>query len=58
MKKPRNGLIVDIDSRVRVWAFRVVPYLGTLRWLFIALALGGIAVADWARIDDWKKGLR
>jgi hypothetical protein len=22
------------------------------------LALGGIAVAVWARLDDWKKGLR
>ena len=36
----------------------LVPYLDTLRWLFIALALGGIAVAVWARIDDWRKGLR
>ncbi len=36
----------------------LVPYLDTMRWLFIALALGGIAVAVWARVDDWKKGLR
>ncbi|MCC5960738.1 MAG: DUF882 domain-containing protein [Natronohydrobacter sp.] len=36
----------------------LVPYLDTLRWLFITLALGGIAVAVWARLDDWKKGLR
>jgi hypothetical protein len=36
----------------------LVPYLDTLRWLFIALALAGIAVAVWARVDDWKKGLR
>ena len=36
----------------------LVPHLDTLRWLFIALALGGIAVAVWARLDDWKKGLR
>jgi len=36
----------------------LVPWLDTLRWLFIALALGGIAVAVWARVDDWKKGLR
>ena len=36
----------------------LVPYLDTLRWLFIALALAGIAVAVWARLDDWKKGLR
>ncbi|WP_296643473.1 YcbK family protein [Roseinatronobacter sp.] len=36
----------------------LVPYLDTLHWLFIALALGGIALAVWARVDDWKKGLR
>jgi len=36
----------------------LVPYLDTLRWLLIALALGGIAVAVWARVDDWKKGRR
>lgn len=36
----------------------LVPYLDTLRWLFIALALGGIAVAVWARLDDWKRGRR
>ena len=36
----------------------LVPYLDTLRWVFIVLALGGIAVAVWARVDDWKKGLR
>ncbi|MFN3953327.1 MAG: YcbK family protein [Pararhodobacter sp.] len=36
----------------------LVPYLDTLRWVFVALALGGIAVAVWARIDDWRKGLR
>jgi len=36
----------------------LVPYLDTLRWIFIALALGGIAVAVWARLDDWKRGRR
>ncbi|MBW6495575.1 MAG: DUF882 domain-containing protein [Burkholderiaceae bacterium] len=36
----------------------LVPYLDTLRWLFIALALAGIAVAIHARIDDWKRGRR
>ncbi|WP_296761768.1 D-Ala-D-Ala carboxypeptidase family metallohydrolase [Sediminimonas sp.] len=36
----------------------LVPYLDSLRWLFIALALGGIAVAVWARLDDWRKGQR
>ena len=33
----------------------LVPYLDTLRWLFIAIALSGIAVAIYARLDDWKK---
>jgi len=36
----------------------LVPYLDTLRWVFIALALAGIAVAVWARFDDWRRGLR
>ena len=36
----------------------MVPYLDTLRWVFIAMALGGIGLAVWARVDDWKKGLR
>jgi zinc D-Ala-D-Ala carboxypeptidase len=36
----------------------LVPYLDTLRWLFIALALAGIAVAIYARLDDWRKELR
>lgn len=36
----------------------LVPYLDTLRWVFIAVALIGIAVAIHARIDDWKQGQR
>ncbi|MGB5948962.1 MAG: D-Ala-D-Ala carboxypeptidase family metallohydrolase [Parvibaculum sp.] len=36
----------------------LVPHLDTLRWVFIALALAGIAVAIYARIDDWKRGQR
>ena len=36
----------------------LVTYLDTLRWLFIAVALAGIAVAIHARIDDWKRGRR
>ncbi len=36
----------------------LVPYLDTLRWVFIATALAGIAVAIHARIDDWKRGRR
>ena len=36
----------------------LVPYLDTLRWVFIAVALGGIAVTIYARLDDWKRGRR
>ncbi len=48
----------DILAEAQGAVLPLVPYLGSLRWLFIALALGGIAVAVWARLDDWKKGLR
>jgi zinc D-Ala-D-Ala carboxypeptidase len=30
----------------------LVPHVDTLRWVFIALALAGIDVAVWARVDD------
>jgi zinc D-Ala-D-Ala carboxypeptidase len=36
----------------------LVPYLDTLRGLFIAVAFGGIAVAIYTRLDDWRMGRR
>ncbi|MCA0872229.1 DUF882 domain-containing protein [Seohaeicola saemankumensis] len=36
----------------------LVPYLDALRWVFIAVALGGIAVTIYARLDDWHRGRR
>jgi hypothetical protein len=36
----------------------LMPYLDTLRWVFIAVALVGIAVTIYARLDDWKRGQR
>ncbi|TCP58613.1 peptidase M15-like protein [Rhodovulum bhavnagarense] len=36
----------------------LVPYLDTLRWVLIAIALIGIAVTIHARLDDWKRGQR
>ena len=36
----------------------LVPYLDTLRWVFIAVALAGLAVTIYARLDDWKRGRR
>ena len=34
----------------------LVAHLDSLRWIFIVLTLAGIAVAIWARVDDWRKG--
>ena len=36
----------------------LVPYLDTLRWALIAIALIGIAVTIHAPLDDWKRGQR
>ena len=36
----------------------LVPYLDTLRWVLIAIALIGIVVTIHARIDDWNRGQR
>ena len=36
----------------------LVPYLDTLRWVLIAVALIGIAVTIYARLDDWRRGRR
>ena len=36
----------------------LIPYLDTLRWLFIGLALIGIGMTIYARLDDWKRGRR
>jgi zinc D-Ala-D-Ala carboxypeptidase len=36
----------------------LIPYLDTLRWAFIAMAMVGIAVTIYARWDDWRRGKR
>ena len=36
----------------------LIPYLDTMRWLFIAVALIGIGTTIFARWDDWRKGRR
>ena len=36
----------------------LIGHLDTLRWLFVTLALAGIAVSIYARMDDWKRGRR
>lgn len=36
----------------------LVPYFKTLRWVFMAVALVGIAVTICAQLDDCKRGRR
>jgi zinc D-Ala-D-Ala carboxypeptidase len=48
----------DVLAEAQSAILPLVPYLDTLRWVFIAVALIGIAVAIHARIDDWKRGQR
>lgn len=36
----------------------LIPFLDTLRWVFIAVALVGVSVTVYARWDDWRKGRR
>ena len=36
----------------------LIPYLDTLRWVLICLALVGLAIVIYARLDDWQKGQR
>jgi hypothetical protein len=48
----------DVLAETQDAVLPLVPYLDTLRWVFITVALGGIAVAIYARLDDWKRGRR
>jgi len=48
----------DILAETQEAILPLVPYLDTLRWVFIAVALVGIAVTIYARLDDWKRGQR
>ena len=48
----------DILAEAQGAILPLVPYLDTLRWVFIAVALVGIAVTVYARLDDWKQGQR
>jgi len=48
----------DILAETQSAVLPLVPYLDTLCWVFIALALLGIAVTIYARLDDWRRGQR
>ena len=48
----------DVLAETQSAVLPLVPYLDSLRWVFIAVALIGIAVTIYARLDDWKRGQR
>jgi hypothetical protein len=48
----------DVMAETQAAVLPLVPNLDTLRWVFIALALVGIAITIYARLDDWKRGQR
>lgn len=48
----------DVLAETQGALLPLVPYLDTLRWVFVAVALLGIAVTIYARLDDWKRGQR
>ena len=51
-------VVQEVLAEAQASVLPLVPYLDTLRWVFIAAALAGIAVAIYARIDDWQAGRR
>ena len=48
----------DVLAEAQGAILPLVPYLDTLRYVLIALALAGLAVVIYARLDDWHKGRR
>jgi zinc D-Ala-D-Ala carboxypeptidase len=48
----------DVLAETQSAILPLVPYLDTLRWVFIAVALCGVAVTIYARLDDWRRGQR
>jgi zinc D-Ala-D-Ala carboxypeptidase len=40
------------------WVQQAMPYLDTLKWVFIALALAGAAVVLWTKVQEWKGSRR
>ncbi|MBK5911475.1 peptidase M15 [Rhodothalassium salexigens] len=48
----------DVLAETQAAVLPLVPYLDALRWVLIAVVLGGVAVTIYARLDDWKRGRR
>ena len=51
-------LAQNVLAETQTAVLSLVPYLDTLRWVFIAVALAGVAVTIYARLDDWRRGQR
>nr|WP_272211132.1 hypothetical protein [Marinicella sp. W31]MDC2877017.1 hypothetical protein [Marinicella sp. W31] len=51
-------MVQSILAETQTAILPLVPHLDTLRWAFIVVALGGIAVTIYARLDDWRRGRR
>ena len=51
-------VLQDVLAETQSTIQPLVPYLDTLRWVLVAIALIGIAVTIHARLDDWKRGQR
>ncbi len=51
-------VIQDVLGETQSAILPLVPYLDTLRWAFIAVALIGVSITIYARWDDWRKGRR
>ena len=51
-RRRRVELAQDLLAEMQHAVMPLVPCLDTLRWVFIAAALAGVAVAIFARIDD------
>lgn len=49
-----SGVLAEAQEMVQP----LVPYADAMKWAFLALALGGVAVTIYARFDDWKRGRR
>ncbi len=49
-----QDVLIDTQTAIQP----LIPYLDTLRWMFIAMALIGIGITIYARWDDWRKGRR
>jgi hypothetical protein len=51
-------IVQEVLAETQSAILPLVPYLDTLRLVFIAVALAGIAVTIYARLDDWHRGRR